>query len=164
MKSFLEKFFTIEGILFGIIGILFLFNPFKTLVNFINICGILIIIAGVSTLIAEFAGPNNTFLLISGLLSIICGLVLCFAPIDTMNTIAKLVGIFATVRGIYLIFMSIKYKDLGFNFSTAYNIILTLLGILIIFNPFLAVLSTPYIIGAYFILTAIGEIYLGFKI
>ena len=35
-------------------------------------------------------------------------------------------------------------------------------GILILYNPFAAVLSSPYFVGTYFIVTAISEIYLGF--
>lgn len=47
MKKFLEYLFIVEGILFGIIGILFFLNPFSTFANFINICGVLIIVAGI---------------------------------------------------------------------------------------------------------------------
>ena len=47
MKDFFEKFFIVEGILFGIIGILFFLRPFSTLVNLVNVCGVLIIVTGI---------------------------------------------------------------------------------------------------------------------
>ena len=111
MKDFFEKFFIVEGILFGIIGILFFLRPFSTLVNLVNVCGVLII-----------------------------------------------------VTGIYLFIISLKYKSLGFNFNTIYSILLVLLGLIILANPVIAIAATPYILGTYFVVMAICEIFLGFQI
>ena len=60
--------------------------------------------------------------------------------------------------------MAIKYRNLGFNFHTVYIILLFILGLLILINPSVTVLATPYIIGTFFIISAVCEIYLGFKI
>ena len=146
MKKLLEYLFIIEGILFGIIGVLFFINPFSTFSSFINICGVLIIVAGIFAIIRSFTSMNNVFLIVNGTISIL------------------FFGLWALIRGIYLFIMAIKYKNLGFNFHTVYIILLFILGLLILFNPFIAILATPYIIGIFFIVTAICEIYLGFKI
>lgn len=164
MKKLLEYLFIIEGILFGIIGVLFFINPFSTFSSFINICGVLIIVAGIFAIIRSFTSMNNVFLIVNGTISILFGLLLCFSPAETIDTIALLFGLWALIRGIYLFIMAIKYKNLGFNFHTVYIILLFILGLLILFNPFIAILATPYIIGIFFIVTAICEIYLGFKI
>lgn len=164
MKKLLEYLFIIEGILFGIIGVLFFINPFSTFSSFINICGVLIIVAGIFAIIRSFTSMNNVFLIVNGTISILFGLLLCFSPAETIDTIALLFGLWALIRGIYLFIMTIKYKNLGFNFHTVYIILLFILGLLILFNPFIAILATPYIIGIFFIVTAICEIYLGFKI
>ena len=152
MKKLLEYLFIIEGILFGIIGVLFFINPFSTFSSFINICGVLII--------RSFTSMNNVFLIVNGTISILFGLLLCFSPAETIDTIALFFGLWALIRGIYLFIMAIKYKNLGFNFHTVYIILLFILGLLILFNPFIAILATPYIIGIFFIVTAICEIYL----
>lgn len=164
MKKLLEYLFIIEGILFGIIGVLFFINPFSTFSSFINICGVLIIVAGIFAIIRSFTSMNNVFLIVNGTISILFGLLLCFSPAETIDTIALFFGLWALIRGIYLFIMAIKYKNLRFNFHTVYIILLFILGLLILFNPFIAILATPYIIGIFFIVTAICEIYLGFKI
>lgn len=164
LKKFLEYLFIIEGILFGIIGILFFINPFSTLASFINICGVLIILAGIFSIIRSLTSTNNAFLIVNGIISILFGLLLCFSPIATINSLALFFGAWVIIRGIYLFIMAIKYKNLGFNFHTVYILLLFILGLLILFNPLITVLATPYIIGTFFIISAVCEIYLGFKI
>lgn len=164
LKKFLEYLFIIEGILFGIIGVLFFINPFSTLASFINICGVLIILAGIFSIIRSLTSTNNAFLIANGIISILFGLLLCFSPIATINSLALFFGTWVIIRGIYLFIMAIKYKNLGFNFHTVYILLLFILGLLILFNPLITVLATPYIIGTFFIISAVCEIYLGFKI
>ena len=164
LKKFLEYLFIIEGILLGIIGVLFFINPFSTLASFINICGVLIILAGIFSIIRSLTSSNNVFLIVNGIISILFGLLLCFSPIATINSLALFFGAWVIIRGIYLFIMAIKYKNLGFNFHTVYILLLFILGLLILFNPLITVLTTPYIIGTFFIISAVCEIYLGFKI
>ena len=68
MKDFFEKFFIVEGILFGIIGILFFLRPFSTLVNLVNVCGVLIIVTGIFTLLRSFSSSTKIFLIINHLI------------------------------------------------------------------------------------------------
>ena len=161
MKDFFEKFFIVEGILFGIIGILFFLRPFSTLVNLVNVCGVLIIITGIFTLLRSFSSSTKIFLIINGIISILFGIILCISPIDTVDILC---GIWALIRGVYLFIISLKYKSLGFNFNTIYSILLVLLGLIILANPVIAIAATPYILGTYFVVMAICEIFLGFQI
>ena len=85
-------------------------------------------------------------------------------PISTAGTLIILYGIWALVRGIYLLIISFKRSNFGMNFNTFYNIILILLGLLILFLPINIISYTSYIIGIYLLITGISEIYLGFKI
>ena len=103
-------------------------------------------------------------LIANGTISILFGLLLCFSPIETIDTLALFFGVWAIIRGVYLFIMAIKYRNLGFNFHTVYIILLFILGLLILINPSVTVLATPYIIGTFFIISAVCEIYLGFKI
>ena len=128
------------------------------------ICGVLIILAGIFSIIRAFAFTNNVFLIANGTISILFGLLLCFSPVATIDTLALFFGVWAIIRGIYLFIMAIKHKNLNFNFHTIYIILLFLLGLLILFNPLVTILATPYIIGTFFIISAVCEIYLGFKI
>lgn len=164
MKGFVEKLFIIEVILFAILGILFFINPFTNFVMFLNLCSVLLIIVGIFTLIRAFSSEDKIFLIINSIISILFGIILFFSPINAMNTLALFFGVFAIIRGIYLLIISFKYNNFGFNLNTLYNILLIIIGIFIVYNPFVAVLATPYIIGTYLLLTAIWEIYIGFKL
>ena len=107
---------------------------------------------------------GKIFLIINSIISILFGIILCISPIDTVDTVAILCGIWALIRGVYLFIISLKYKSLGFNFNTIYSILLVLLGLIILANPVIAIAATPYILGTYFVVMAICEIFLGFQI
>ena len=165
MKDFFEKFFIVEGILFGIIGILFFLRPFSTLVNLVNVCGVLIIVTGIFTLLRSFSSSTKIFLIINGIISILFGIILCISPIDTVDTVSYFMWLYGLLLdGVYLFIISLKYKSLGFNFNTIYSILLVLLGLIILANPVIAIAATPYILGTYFVVMAICEIFLGFQI
>lgn len=164
MRGFLEKLFIIEGIMFGIIGVLFFVSSFSTFITLVKAIAVILLIIGVFTSIRAFLTPYTTFIMINGFLSILFGAILLFATIETMDTLALFFGTWTTIRGVYLLIMSMKYKNFGLNFNTIYNVILIALGLWIFFNPIVAILATPYIIGSYFIITAICEIYLGLQI
>lgn len=164
MKGFLEKLFIIEGILFGFIGVLFFASSFSTFIIFVKVIALILLIIGVFTSIRAFLTPYPTFIMINGFLSILFGAILLFATIETMDTLAIFFGTWTIIRGVYLFIMSVKYKNFGINFNTIYNVILIALGLWIFFNPIIAILATQYIIGSYFIITALCEIYLGLQI
>ena len=68
MVKFLEKMFIVEGILFGIIGLLFIFNPTSSLITLTNITGILVIALGSVSL---FKQPRS---IVVGIVNIIFGI------------------------------------------------------------------------------------------
>lgn len=163
-KSRLEATLMLEGILFGIIGILFFINPIESYFSFTTVAGILLIIAGIFTIIRAFKTDEKAYYIFSGIINILFGLIVWFTPVSTTQTLILFYGIWALIRGIYLLILSIKRKKLGFNVNTLYNVSLIILGLLILSNPIVTLLATPYIIGIYFIVSAICEIYLGFQV
>ena len=164
MKNIFEKVFIIEGILFALVGILFLFNPISSFIITVNVSSILLICAGIISVIRSFGEEDKLWGIINGAITIIFGIVILLYPISTAGTLIILYGIWALVRGIYLLIISFKRSNFGINFNTFYNIILILLGLLILFLPINIISYTSYIIGIYLLITGISEIYLGFKI
>lgn len=160
----LESLLILEGILFGIIGILFFTNPIQSYFNFTTIAGIMLIISGIFTIIRGFKRNDKSHYIFNGIINILFGLILWLTPISTTSSLIFLYGVWAIIRGLYLFIISFKRKTFGFNANTLYNICLIILGILIFANPIALLLYTPYIIGLYFIISAIFEIYLGFKL
>ncbi|XTR36426.1 HdeD family acid-resistance protein [Paraclostridium tenue] len=162
--SKLEATLILEGILFGIIGILFFINPIESYFSFTTVAGIMLIIIGIFTIIRAFKTTEKTYYIFSGIINILFGIIVWFTPISTTETLILFYGVWALIRGIYLLIMSIKRKNIGFNTNTLYNVVLIILGLLILSNPIVTLLATPYIIGIYFIISCIFELYLGFQV
>ncbi len=162
--SKLEATLILEGILFGIIGILFFINPIESYFSFTTVAGIMLILIGIFTIIRAFKTTEKAYYIFSGIINILFGIIVWFTPISTTETLILFYGVWALIRGIYLLIMSIKRKNIGFNTNTLYNVVLIILGLLILSNPIVTLLATPYIIGIYFIISCIFELYLGFQV
>ncbi len=164
MTSFLEKMFIVEGILFGIIGLLFFVFPLQTIISLSALIAILFIVVGISTIIRSRQRDGRAFFIFNGIINILFGLVLWLYPISTIDLLIVVYGIWVLVRGAYLMFMSFRNGHFGWNAYTVYNAILVIFGVLVIFQPFSVLITAPYFIGAALILTAISEIYIGVKL
>lgn len=164
MTSFLEKMFIVEGILFGIIGLLFFVFPLQTIISLSALIAILFIVVGISTIIRSRQRDGRSFFIFNGIINILFGLVLWLYPISTIDLLIVVYGIWVLVRGAYLMFMSFRNGHFGWNAYTVYNAILVIFGVLVIFQPFSVLITAPYFIGAALILTAISEIYIGVKL
>lgn len=164
MKKFYENLFIIEGILMGILGILFFVYPIDSFSIFIKIGSVILFIVGILIILRGYNDKLNVFSIINGIITIIFSIVLCFSPIKSIKVLIILYGLWALIRGLYFLIVSYKVKRIGLNYFTIYSIILNILGLLIIFEPFTLLISTPYLIGTYFIFTAISEIYIGFQV
>lgn len=164
MTSFLEKMFIVEGILFGIIGLLFFIFPLQTIISLSALIAILFIVVGISTIIRSRQRDGRVFFIFNGIINILFGLVLWLYPISTIDLLIVVYGIWVLVRGAYLMFMSFRNGHFGWNAYTVYNAILVIFGVLVIFQPFSVLITAPYFIGAALILTAISEIYIGVKL
>ena len=148
----------------AIIGILFFIKPMESLVYFTILSGILITISGVFKIIKAFKSSRKGLYIFTGIISVLFGLMLCFVPLDSIDVLVVFYGSWALVNGVFLLVGEFTYKSFGFNASTLYSILLIILGLLIIFEPIAFLIATPFIIGIYFIIIAVFEIYLGFKL
>lgn len=164
MTTFLEKMFMIEGIIFAILGILFFIFPLETIMSMSTIIAVLFIVVGVSTIIRTNGRDGRWFFVFNGIINILFGLVLWLYPLSTINILIFSYGIWVLIRGIYLLIMSFSRGIFGLNAYTVYNVILILFGIIVVFQPFSALMAAPYVIGTALIVTALGEIYIGIKL
>lgn len=117
------------------------------------------------------------FCILEGILMAIVGILFFIKPMDSLLYFTIVAGILIIGSGIFTIIKAFKSsrKDLyiftgiisvlfGFNATTLYSILLIILGLLILFEPISFLIATPFIIGVYFIIIAVFEIYLGFKL
>ena len=167
MKSYLDKIFILEGILLAIIGVLFFINPVNAFFNFTTICGILIIIAGILRIIRAFGTDSKMYYILTGIIDILFGFIIWFNPISTTETLIIVFGIWILLKVIYSIILAFKYKTFGFNAVTILSIISIILGGIVFIAPLSVVFVLPYIpyiLGVCFIVLAVTEIYLGYKL
>lgn len=167
MRGYLDKMFILEGVLLAIIGVLFFINPVNTFFNFTEVCGILIIIAGILRIIRAFSVDSKMYYILTGIIDIIFGIIIWFNPISTTATLIMIFGIWIFIKGIYSIILAFKYKIFGFNAVTILSIISIILGGIVFISPLSVIFVLPYIpyiIGSCFIVLALTEIYLGYKL
>lgn len=167
MKNYLDKMFILEGVLLAIIGVLFFTNPVGSFFNFTTICGILIIIAGIVRIIRAFGSGSTMYYILTGAIDIIFGIIIWFNPISTTGTLIIIFGVWIFIKGIYSIILAVKYKNFGFNAITILSILSIILGGIVFISPLSVVFILPYIpyiLGICFIVLAVTEIYLGWKL
>ena len=164
MTTYLEKMFIIEGIIFAIIGLLFFIFPLQSIISLSTLIAVLFIIVGVLTIIRSGTREGKWFYIFNGVINILFGLVLWLYPISTLDLLVLIYGIWVLVRGVYLMFISIRNGYFGFNIYTVSNAILVIFGAMVVFQPFSALITAPYFIGTALIVTALGETYLGVKL
>ena len=162
MEKSAQIFCILEGILMAIVGILFFIKPMDSLLYFTIVAGILIIGSGIFTIIKAFKSSRKGLYIFTGIISVLFGLMLCFVPLESIDVLVIFYGSWALVNGIFLLVGEFTYKSL--NATTLYSILLIILGLLILFEPISFLIATPFIIGVYFIIIAVFEIYLGFKL
>ena len=143
MTTYLEKMFIIEGIIFAIIGLLFFIFPLQSIISLSTLIAVLFIIVGVLTIIRSGTREGKWFYIFNGVINILFGLVLWLYPISTLDLLVLIYGIWVLVRGVYLMFISIRNGYFGFNIYTVSNAILVIFGAMVVFQPFSALITEP---------------------
>lgn len=105
----------ISGIAAVILGIFAFFQPGVTAVALFWIVALWLIISGIFEILAAFALRGlgiEWVLVISGILSIIVGIVFFAHPVASILTIVWLIGVFSLVHGVMLLIRAIRLRSL----------------------------------------------------
>lgn len=164
MKNIINKMFVIESILLAILGILFFIKPIESVIVFSTTAGILLVIVGSLEIIRCYNKEYKEYYIFNSLVNILFGLVLALYPLNTVSTLLLVYGIFAIVKGLYLLLLSSKFKKLKVDIKNFVYVLLVIFGLIIVINPVSLIAYIPYIIGLYFIIISILKIYLGYKL
>ncbi|MDE5977181.1 MAG: DUF308 domain-containing protein [Turicibacter sp.] len=164
MATYLEKMFILEGLIFAVIGTLFFIFPLQSIISLSVLIAIAFIVVGILTIVRSGNRQGKGFYIFNGIINIIFGLILWLYPVSTLDLLVLLYGIWVLIRGMYLMFISIRRGYFGLNIYTLSNAILVIFGAMVVFRPFSALITAPYFIGTALIIMALGEIYLGVKL
>ena len=107
----------LEGVIYLIIGILFIASPMFVLASLIYFIAIWALISGIMQIIYAIklrkVLANEWISIISGIISIIFALVLFSNVVESGNAVVMVIGVFAVLSGIMYIMLSFKIKGLG---------------------------------------------------
>ena len=153
----------IFSILFIAIGIFLLLKP-ETAINIIcYVLGVLLILWGVVSMIQFFSDKTSeSYLSISfifGAFVFIFGLIILIKPEIIASIIPLLLGIWMLINGVTKLSYSLTINKLSnATVSIIGSILIIILGVLLIFNPFAGAKSLVQIIGISFIVYSVIDL------
>ena len=156
----------IEGILLILLGIYTLFNPGDMIRGITFIYGILAVITGISDIVfyaktERYIGFGPTIALVSGILSILAGLMLLMYPNAGELIMTLLLPIWFIAHSVSRLTHLPLVRLAGsffYYFTMIVNILGIILGCLMIIWPAIALFSAGFIIGFYLILLGIDSV------
>ncbi|HPF83442.1 MAG TPA: DUF308 domain-containing protein [Bacilli bacterium] len=162
----IKKSLLLTDMIYIMIGLLMALIP-----GFISNCicyiiGILILLFGASKIIRYIDTKDNgnmaTFMLIVGIISAILGLVIILNPESFASLIYILIGIYICILGLSKLKQALDFK--ANNNKSWYSILISailllVLAIIIVFNPFESLTLVIRIIGILFVLNSVYDLY-----
>ena len=133
------------GIFAVIIGALFLYYPYRSLMASIVFLGVYWFIGGIFTLFAGFMqATDRGWKIVIGIISIIAGLVILAYPLYSFLILPAvftiLVGVWALIVGVVKLYQGFAEKDAG---AGILGVISIIFGLLLLVYPYIAAGSYP---------------------
>ena len=162
----------ILGILLVILGIFSMINPNTALTGIVIVYGIAAIVIGISDImmyvrVERYTGFGPMVSLIGGILSVMSGVMLLVYPNAGKWVLSLLFPIWFIAHCIsrlaHLSSMRIYMENFAYYLTLILNILGLISGFMMIFHPFVSLLSVSYIIGLHLILLGIDCIVIAFS-
>jgi len=155
----------LEGIIAIIAGLFLLYEPVTTTILLIQILGIFWLAGGIVSVIGALVFPENLWWkLLSGILSIIAGIVILTYPIYSSLIVLTLfvvfIGAWVIVTGAVRLAWALKGGGWG---TGILGILTIILGLLLLTNSLAGVLVLPWIFGFFLIIGGIGSVIWGIR-
>lgn len=158
IKKGMNKIFNASVIIL-VLGI-FLFIQPDTIIHMISIIlGGIILIPGITSLIDYFKNKYQPSL-ISGVITIIIGMILIVNTKLVASILPFILGIYFIVNGINRLQYALQLKRQAINYSTSlvFSILIIICGILFIINPFGGALVITKVMGIFMIIYAVLDL------
>lgn len=151
-----------KGILLAIIGLLVVINPGLSVATLFVSLGILALVVGIVVLFNEYRLRQHSgqfsFRLAEGLVDVLIGIILIAEPIFAASVLLVMLGIWVLVMGIIQLYGSSRYPSghPAKNLMLAGGIVTSILGILILANPFGGAQAIIILVGLGLMFTGIA--------
>lgn len=168
MEKFIKKYSItsiIMSLLFIIVGIIMIIFPNIIVSSIMIMIGVVLIIVGAFTIInslkdkGDFGGYSYDFAL--GVMSLIFGIVMVANPNLLVSVLPILIGAWIIFQSLLKLQLSIKVKNLGgktWSLILIMSILTTILGVVLVINPFGAVNTIMVLLGSLIILYGVSDI------
>ncbi len=163
MKNIFSNYFKMSilaSVIFFIFGLLLFFDPESIIVSISVVIGIIGIIFGVFEIML-YTKTNSHTSLVSGLFSLIAGLVLILNTNILATIIPMIIGIAMLFQGIKKLEIAVSFKEQNisnWSYMLVASILSILCGILFVVNPILGAVVTTQIIGIIIMIYAVMSI------
>ena len=160
----------IIGIVLFLLGIFTFIRHYKALTGIVFVYGILAVITGIADIlfyvkVEQRTGFGPAVSLVTGILSLLAGILLLFNPGTGSWAMAILFPLWFIAHCIsrltHLPVIRLTTGTGYYYFSLIVNILGLVMGFFMIFDPVLSLFSVGYIIGCYLLLTGIDHLVLG---
>ncbi len=155
----------VQGIAAIIVGVLLLVEPRMTTAILVQVMGIYFLVAGIVNLVSLFVDRTAWgWKLVLGILGIIAGLLIIQHPLWSTvlvpATIALVLGIEGLIFGVVGLIQAFQGAGWGAGILGVLSIIF---GLLLIFNPVIAGLALPFVLGIFGIIGGILALVAAFQ-
>ena len=99
------------GLSLMILGVLAVITPFIAGSMVVIILGIIIVLAGISSIVNSSKSNEKIYLIVLGLIKIICGVLIISHPILGLAFLTLLLAFYFIIEGVWKIIMSIQYRN-----------------------------------------------------
>lgn len=139
----------LSGILMLIFGIILLIWPGSTLLAFCQLIGWCLIIVGAVEIISSITGNTDVTNAAGGAVALIVGIVFIARPYSVMSILPFLIGLIITIAGVVLLIKVIVRREQGMGaiLSIIGGVIVVVVGILFMFNPFSTIKLLMIVLG-----------------
>ncbi len=155
------------GIVSIIVGIVAIAWPEKTLLVVAVIFAIWLIVTGIFEIVRGFghglSGGMRALLLITGILSVILGLLMFRSAFQLIEIFAIFVGIAFLFRGFAYIFLGAEEKE-GRGWNIFGGIVMLIGGVVVLVWPGISLVTLTWVIGIWLVIGGILEIVAAFKL
>ncbi|MBT9670953.1 HdeD family acid-resistance protein [Secundilactobacillus kimchicus] len=160
----------ITGVLFLVAAYVVLFKPGVSLVALAVIFGFIAIVSGLTTIsgytkLRDLVGNAAVIALVIAILDILVGLLFLFSPGIGVVTIGYLFAFWFIMDSIERLLVAGHLREFGRGYywvSVILDIVTLLVGVMLLINPVVAVISLTYLIAIYLVIFGINAILLAF--
>jgi uncharacterized membrane protein HdeD (DUF308 family) len=99
-----------QGVLFVMFGILAAALPAITALNVTLLLGAVLLATGILQLVFTLKAKTHWWSLLSALLSILCGLLVLWKPVDVLLALVTLIAVFLTLEGLFELLLAFEFR------------------------------------------------------